>query len=152
MSLGVSIWCHGHLISIYQTQRVAETSEINADDEDVQPMDDTIYSPNPGLDGMVVDPEGHSKSSSIPIEDPPLPPPPPPPPPLPPPHSLTQAGRPMWNYRQPAQYIDINPEHFQPLDEELPPPTSILPRVVLIVRNRLQTAANSFNLLCEYLY
>ena len=58
----------------------------------------------------------------------------------------------MWNYRQPAWYIDINPEPLQPLDEELPPPTSILPHVVLIVHNRLQTAANSFNLLREYLY
>ena len=41
---------------------------------------------------------------------------------------------------------------MQPLDEELPPPISILPHVVLIVCNRLWTAANSFNLLHEYLY
>jgi hypothetical protein len=135
MSLSVFVWCHGHLIRIYQTQRVAGTSGINADDEDVQPVDDTVYSPNPGLDGMVVDPECRSKSFSIPIKDPPLPPPPLPPSPLPPPHSLTQAGRPMRNYRQPARYIDINPEPLQPLDKELPPRTSILPHVVLIVRN-----------------
>jgi len=118
-------------------------------------MDDTVDSPNPGPDGMVVDPEGRSKSPSTPlpspIEEPSLPPPPPSPPlPLPPP--LTQAGRPMRNYKQPARYIDINPEPLRPLDKEPPPPTSILPRVVLIVRNRLRTAANSFNLLREYLY
>jgi hypothetical protein len=115
-------------------------------------MDDTVDSPNPGPDSMVVDPEGCPKSPSIqlpnPMEELSLPPPPPPLP-LPPP--LTQAGRPMRNYKQPARYIDINPEPLRPLDKP-PPPTSILPRVVLIVRNRLRTAANSFNLLREYLY
>ena len=114
-------------------------------------MDDTVDSPNPGPDGMVVDSEGPSKSPSIPlpnpIEEPSLPPPP-----LPHPPPLTQAGRPMRNYKQPARYIDINPEPLRPLDEEPPPPTSLLPRVVLIVRNRLRTATNSFNLIREYLY
>jgi hypothetical protein len=105
-------------------------------------MDDIVDSPNPGPDGMVVDPEGRSsKSHSIPLPNPIEEPPP-----------LTQAGRPMRNYKQPARYIDINPEPLRPLDEEPPPPTSLLPRVVLIVRNRLRTAANSFNLIREYLY
>jgi hypothetical protein len=113
-------------------------------------MDVTVDSPNPGPDGMVVDQEGRSKSPSIPLPNPIEELPSPPPLPLPPP--LTRAGRPMRNYKQPARYIDINPEPLRPLDEEPPPPTSILPRVVLIVRNRLRTATNSFNLLREYLY
>ena len=144
-------------ISQTDSECVAGTSGINAgndSDEDVQPMDVTVYSPNLGLDGMVIDPEDRSKSPSIPlpnpIEEPSLPSPPPPPPP--PPYPLTQAGRPKRNYRQPARYIDLNPEPCQPLEEEPPPPTSILPRVILIVRNRLRTAANSFNLFREYLY
>ena len=92
-------------------------------------MNDTIDPPNPGPGGMIVDPvEGRSKSPSIllpnPIEGPFLPPPPPP---LPPPSPLTQAGRPMRNYKQPARYIDINPEPLRPLNEEPPPSTSILP-------------------------
>jgi hypothetical protein len=117
-------------------------------------MNDTIDPPNPGPDGMVVDPvEGRSRSPSIPLPNPiGGPSMPPPPPPLPPPLPLTQAGRPMRNYKQPARYIDINPEPLQPLNEEPPPSTSILPRIVLIVRNRLRTAVNSFHLLREYLY
>ena len=115
-------------------------------------MDDAVGSPNPGPDGVVVDPEGRSKSPSIPLPQPIEEPPLPPPSVLPLPPRLTQAGRPMRNYKQPARYIDINPEPLRPLDEEPPPPTSLLPRVVLIVRNRLRTAANSFNLIREYLY
>ena len=114
-------------------------------------MDGPVDSPNPDPDVMVVDPEGRSKPPSIPlpqpIEEPSLLPPL-----LPLPPRLTQAGRPVQNYKLPARYIDINPEPLQPLDEEPPPPTSLLPRVVLIVRNRLRTAANSFNLIREYLY
>ena len=98
------------------------------------------------MDDMLVDPECHSKSPSVPfpnpIEEPPLPPPPP----------LMQADQPMQNYRQPAWYIDINLEPLQPLNKEPPPPMSILPHIVLIVHNQLWTAANSFNLLREYLY
>ena len=112
-------------------------------------MDDTIDSPN---DDMVVDPECCSKSPSVPLPNPIEEPSLPPEPPLPPPPPLMQAGWPMQNYRQPAQYIDINPEPLQPLNEEPPPPMSILPCIVLIVCNQLWTAANSFNLLCEYLY
>ena len=114
-------------------------------------MDGPVDSPNPDPDVMVVDPEGRSKPPSIPlpqpIEEPSLLPPL-----LPLPPRLTQAGRPVRNYKLPARYIDINPEPLQPLDEEPPPPTSLLPRVVLIVCNRLRTAANSFNLIREYLY
>jgi len=119
-------------------------------------MDDIADPPDPGSD-MAVDPEGLPVSSFIPSPNPIIEPPLPPLPlPLPPPPQLTQAGRPMRNYKQPARYIDINPEPLRTLDrfldEEPPPPTSILPRVVLIVRNRLRTATNSFNLLREYLY
>ena len=102
---------------------------------------------------MVVDSaEGHSNSSSFPLPNPIEGPFLPPPPPLSPPPPLTQAGRPMRNYKQPARYIDINPEPLRPLNEEPPPSTSILPRIVLTVHNQLRTAANSFNLLREYLY
>ena len=112
---------------------MAGTSGVTTGHEDVQLMDDTVgIVDSDSPDGMVVAP------------------PPPPPPPLP--HPLTQAGRPMRNYKQPARYIDINPEPLPPLGEEPPPSTSILPRIVLIVRNRLRTATNSFNLLREYLY
>jgi Plavaka transposase len=82
--------------------------------------------------------------------------PPPRSPPLsPPPPSLTHAGRPKRNYRLPARYEDINPEPLEPLGEEDEPteqPMTVLPRLRLIVRNRLRTATNSFGLLREYLY
>jgi len=68
-----------------------------------------------------------------------------------PPPQFTQAGRPKRNYRLPARYEDINPEPLRPLEEENPP-TAVLPRLRLIVRNRLRTVANSFGLLREYLY
>ena len=73
-------------------------------------MDDTVDSPNLGPDGMIVDPEGRSKSPSIPLPNPIEEPSLPPPPPLPLPPPLTQGGRPMRNYKLPARYIDINPE------------------------------------------
>jgi hypothetical protein len=72
--------------------------------------------------------------------------------PTPPPPQLTQAGRPKRNYQQPARYIDVNPEPLRSLDEEPRIPTAVLRCVTLIVRNRLRTAMNSFNLLREYLY
>ena len=71
------------------------------------------------------------------------------------PLQFTQAGRPKRNYRLPAQYQDVNPEPLQPLqvgEEDEQPPTAGLPRLRLIVRNRLRTATNSFGLLREYLY
>jgi hypothetical protein len=69
------------------------------------------------------------------------------------PLQFTQAGRPKRNYRLPARYQDVNPEPLQPLGEEdEQPPTVALPRLLLIVRNRLRTATNSFGLLREYLY
>jgi Plavaka transposase len=78
-------------------------------------------------------------------------------PPLPPsvsqpPPQFTQGGRPKRNYRLPARYEDINPEPLRPLEEEDEQPTAALPRLRLIVRNRLRTATNSFGLLREYLY
>jgi hypothetical protein len=78
-----------------------------------------------------------------------------PPPPLSlsqPPLQFTQTGRPKRNYRLPARYEDVNPEPLQPLEEEDEQPTAMLPRLRLIVRNRLRTATNSFGLLREYLY
>ena len=41
---------------------------------------------------------------------------------------------------------------MRPLEAEDEQPTAVLPRLRLIVRNRLRTAANSFGLLREYLY
>ena len=79
-------------------------------------------------------------------------PPPPSPPSHPPPIQLTQAGRPKRNYRLPARYEDVNPEPLPPLEEQDEEPTTVLPRLRLIVRNRLRTATNSFGLLREYLY
>ena len=72
----------------------------------------------------------------------------------PPQLEFTLAGRPKWNYWLPAQYIDVNPEPLRPFEEELEDeqPTAALPCLRLIVRNRLQTATNSFGLLREYLY
>jgi hypothetical protein len=70
-----------------------------------------------------------------------------------PPFQLAQAGRPRQNYRLPARYEDINPEPLRPLEEdEQPAAGRLLPRLCLIVRNRLRTTVNSFGLLCEYLY
>jgi hypothetical protein len=69
-----------------------------------------------------------------------------------PPAQFTQAGRPKRNYRLPARYEDVNPEPLPPLNEEEEQPTAIIPRLRLIVRNRLRTATNSFGLLREYLY
>jgi hypothetical protein len=69
-----------------------------------------------------------------------------------PPLQFTQAGRPKRNYRLPARYEDINPEPLRPLEEATEQPTAVLPRLHLVVRNRLRTATNLFNLLREYLY
>ena len=65
---------------------------------------------------------------------------------------FTQAGRPKRNYRLPARYEDVNPEPLPLPNEEDEQPTAIIPRLRLIVRNRLRTATNSFGLLREYLY
>ena len=67
------------------------------------------------------------------------------------PPQFSQAGRPKGNYRLPARYEDFNPEPLQPLEEEDEQPTAALPRLRLIVHNRLRTATNSFGLLREYL-
>ena len=64
-----------------------------------------------------------------------------------PPPQFTQAGRPKRNYRLPARYEDINPEPLPPLNEEDEQPSAIIPRLRLIVRNRLRTVTNSFGLL-----
>jgi hypothetical protein len=69
-----------------------------------------------------------------------------------PPPQFTRTGRSKRNYRLPARYEDVNPEPLRPLEEEDEQPTSALPRLRLVVRNRLRTATNSFGLLREYLY
>ncbi len=70
-----------------------------------------------------------------------------------PPLQFTQAGQPKQNYQLPAQYQDFNPEPLWPLEEEDEQlPTVALPRLCLIVHNRLRTATNFFGLLREYLY
>jgi hypothetical protein len=69
-----------------------------------------------------------------------------------PPPQFTQAGRPKRIYRLPARYEDVNPQPLPTLNEEVEQPTAIIPRLRLIVRNRLRTATNSFGLLREYLY
>lgn len=79
-------------------------------------------------------------------------------PPPPPPPQLTRAGRPKRNYRLPARYLDVNPEPLeplQPLEEENEQPTAALSPLhpfESLVRKPLQTVANSFGLLREYLY
>jgi len=83
---------------------------------------------------------------------PPLSTPPPPSSFSQPPPQFTLAGRPRRKYRLPARYEDVNPEPLRPLEEEDEQPTAALPRLRLIVRNRLRTATNSFGLLREYLY
>jgi len=70
---------------------------------------------------------------------------------LPPPLQFTQAGRTIRNRRLPAQYEDVNPEPLRSLEEEEQANVA-LPRLHLIVHNRLRTATNSFGLLREYLY
>ena len=108
-----------------------------------QAMDQDFGVPEPLL------PSFPQPTSTPPPRSPPLSPPPP---------SLTHAGRPKHNYRLPARYEDINPEPLEPLGEDsedeqpTKQPTTVLPRLCLIVRNRLRTATNSFGLLREYLY
>jgi hypothetical protein len=78
---------------------------------------------------------------------PPLDPPPPSPPPLP----LTQAGRPMRNYRRPQRFDDTPPE--PPANVEIAPPIpNVARRVILHVRDSFRTAANQFGILREYLH
>ena len=69
-----------------------------------------------------------------------------------PPPKFTQAGRPKRNYRLPARYEDVNPEPLPLLNEEDEQATAVIPRLHLIVRNRLRTTTNAFGLLREYLY
>jgi hypothetical protein len=69
--------------------------------------------------------------------------------------SHTKAGRPMRAYRVPARYEDIQPEGPAPLPPapSLPPMapgSSVLPRVILHVRDFMRTVKNRFGLLREY--
>ncbi|KAG6806124.1 hypothetical protein H0H92_012592, partial [Tricholoma furcatifolium] len=95
-----------------------------------------------------------ASTSSANYDEPHLPPDfpssPPPPPPSPP--QITAAGRPQRHYRLPQRYRDLLPEPPVPVEPEPKSPPSRLQRIVLFVRNRYQTAANSFGLWREYLY
>ena len=100
------------------------------------------------MEHQAMDQDLSPPSFPLPLSNPP-PPLSSPQPPLP---QFTQAGRPKRNYRLPARYEDVNPEPLRPLEEEEEQPTAALPRLCLIVRNRLRTATNTFSLLREYLY
>ena len=100
------------------------------------------------MEHQAMDQDLSPPSFPLPLSNPP-PPLSSPQPPLP---QFTQAGRPKRNYRLPARYEDVNPEPLRPLEEEEEEPTAALPRLCLIVRNRLRTATNTFSLLREYLY
>ncbi|KAF8958622.1 hypothetical protein BDZ97DRAFT_1923519 [Flammula alnicola] len=122
-------------------EAVAGPSRGKSSNDELQPMDqDFTLALDPHI--PVSPGPGPSSPLPLPILEPTRPPPP----------QLTQAGRPMRNYRQPARYIDVNPKPLTPLDDEPEVPTAVLPRVRLIVRNRLRTSLNSFCLLREYLY
>ncbi len=76
--------------------------------------------------------------------------PPPLPPPLPPASpGLTRTGRPRRNYRLPRRFQDFLPESAAIFDS--PPQThSKIQRVLLVVKDRLVTAANSFGIWRDY--
>ena len=97
---------------------------------------------------------------------PPLPTPPFPDPPLrsgptSSPLPLSQSGRPLRTHRLPARYQDIYPEAPHPAALSSSSPAAavanssepaVIQRVTLVVRNRFQTAPNTFGLWKEYLY
>jgi hypothetical protein len=70
-----------------------------------------------------------------------------PPTPLP----LTQAGRPMRNYRRPQRFDDTPPEPPTNIDIS-PNIPNVVRRVILHVRDSFRTAANKFGILREYLH
>jgi Plavaka transposase len=73
----------------------------------------------------------------------------PPDPPSTPP--LTQAGRPMRNYRRPRRFDDVPPD--PPASIEPPPPIpNVVRRVILHVRDSFRTGVNQFGILREYLH
>jgi hypothetical protein len=76
------------------------------------------------------------------------------PPPLLPTPQLTQSGRPRRQYQLPKRFHDNLPEPEAPLPAETEPAGSgtaaRITRVILIVRNRLVTALNSFGLWRDY--
>lgn len=119
------------------------TSHTDSSDNDLtyplQPSSSHESEPAPvAMDIDPVEPSVHASSS------------PPPPPPLPPP-TLSKSGRPVRDHRLPQRFRDILPERIPAITEsyepsEDVPPEPVLPRVVLIVRDRLATAINSFNL------
>lgn len=80
------------------------------------------------------------------------PPPSPSPPPPPAPPATSHIGHPTRQHRLPTQFRDNLPERVPPLDQtDIPSsaaqdPTLTVRRVILIVRDRLATAANSFGL------
>ena len=64
---------------------------------------------------------------------------------------LTQAGRPVRNYRRPRRFDDVPPD--PPASIEPPPPIlNIVRRVILHVRDSFRTGVNQFGILREYLH
>ena len=64
--------------------------------------------------------------------------------------ALTHAGHPRRNYRVPARFVDTPPEPLAPANADEMPASNVIPRVLLIVHNRLVTAANYFGLYRDY--
>jgi hypothetical protein len=102
-----------------------------------------------------LDSDGYAMPVPTSDHDEPLPPPPPPPPPLAP--QLTQSGRPQRQYRLPKRFHDNLPRPEAPLpavetnaaNSGTVTHTGIR-RVILIVRDHLVTALNSFGLWHDY--
>src|SRR6266850_4843104 len=98
-----------------------------------------------------ISPTVSAPSPSPPSQTPLLWPPSPLPWPSSPPPSLSQSGCPQRVHRLLARYQDMYPEPPAPAASASTPVTSIstpetISRVSLIVRNRFQTAVNSFGL------
>ncbi|KAG5634841.1 hypothetical protein H0H81_000543 [Sphagnurus paluster] len=98
----------------------------------------------------IPEPVPRSPSPPMLLSPQPIPQPSPPPPPLP----VTSTGRPRREYRMPARYQDILPVAPVPATVEVAEvvPEPFHRRLVLIVRNRFQTAMNTFGLWRDYLY
>jgi hypothetical protein len=90
-----------------------------------------------------VDPSYSRSPSAMPVPPPPSPPP-----------TLTASGRIKRKLRLPKRYMDLLPEPLLPADVAPPSeePTSILPRITLIVRDTFNTVANAFGLWRSYLH
>lgn len=66
------------------------------------------------------------------------------------PAQLIASGRVRRNYRVPKRFEDVPPTPAPPVEVPIESEHSRLPRAILIVRDRLVTAANKFGLWCDY--